>query len=117
MASEVDLAWAAGLFEGEGCINVYRQKGRKFIRITLSLCSTDRDVVERFAKIVGYKEVTELKRYTKKNKIVYRWQTAHTEHVKRILRELMPYFGKRRTRQASDALVARRNYEEQRNAK
>lgn len=45
----VDIAWAAGLFEGEGCIS-HSRHGTP----TVSLCMTDEDVVKRFAKVVGF---------------------------------------------------------------
>ena len=47
-----EVAWAAGLFEGEGCID---DSGRNSIRITLSMC--DEDSVWRFARAVGRPEV------------------------------------------------------------
>jgi hypothetical protein len=46
------VAWAAGLFEGEGCWNAYVRKGGK-VQMQVRLEMTDKDVVERFAAIVG----------------------------------------------------------------
>lgn len=50
-----DLAWAAGLFEGEGCItlNVDRRASppRKYPKAVL--ITSDADVLERFASILG----------------------------------------------------------------
>lgn len=51
---EIELAWAAGLFEGEGSIGVDRSAGRYlYPRIQLSMC--DEDTVRRFASVVGGK--------------------------------------------------------------
>ena len=46
-----EIAWAAGLFEGEGSIT--QNGGRLFIRLKM----TDEDVVLRFAEIARYGEV------------------------------------------------------------
>lgn len=112
-SNQIELAWAAGLFEGEGCIHFRTAPApRKSVRITLSLCSTDEDVVDRFAHAVGYDHYTQLKRYTGQNKAVYRWQTQSTEKVKMVLGKLMPFLGERRTAKAIEALAARKEYED-----
>lgn len=49
---DVEAAWLAGLFEGEGCISLAGT------RVQLSIAMTDRDVVERFVSMVGYGKVT-----------------------------------------------------------
>lgn len=61
-----NMAWAAGLFEGEGSFTIHksrnptRKDGWTNIRIypAASLSMTDKDVMERFAKIVGMGNVT-----------------------------------------------------------
>jgi len=44
-----EIAWAAGLFEGEGTLNVYRRSSGK-LQVQVRLGMTDRDVVERFLR-------------------------------------------------------------------
>lgn len=46
----VDAAWAAGLFEGEGCITTHGKR-KHALKLTLKMC--DKNVVERFYNIVG----------------------------------------------------------------
>lgn len=46
MASDVDIAWAAGLIEGEGCFTVHSKYHPYFL---LDMC--DLDVLEKFHKI------------------------------------------------------------------
>lgn len=48
-----ELAWAAGLFEGEGCIFGAKDKTSGIVYPLLSLAMTDLDVVERFHRAVG----------------------------------------------------------------
>lgn len=45
----LEIAWAAGLFEGEGCFNAYIRKSGK-IQVQARLTMTDQDVVERCPK-------------------------------------------------------------------
>jgi len=47
--SEIELAWAAGLFEGEGTVTITGVGGdRPFTRIRVAVSSTDIDVVNFF---------------------------------------------------------------------
>lgn len=46
MSREIDIAWAAGLVEGEGCFTRHSEKHLYFL---MDLC--DLDVLERFQKI------------------------------------------------------------------
>ncbi len=54
-----ELAWAAGFFDGEGCIDIWKSKGRKptwsdhrTFRVQVGQ-SGDRDTLDRFVKAVG----------------------------------------------------------------
>ena len=52
--SREEMAWAAGLFDGEGTIGVRRNgPAARTRRIGLALGMTDRTVVERFASALG----------------------------------------------------------------
>lgn len=101
--SETD-AWAAGLFEGEGCIHP-RKDGRN---VVLSLKMTDEDVVRRFALWAGCgTQITARPPATPKGtsrKATWRWQTGRREDVIRLLNLMMPYLGVRRSARAEDAL-------------
>ena len=52
MAIDPDVAWAAGLFEGEGYFSIAKKKQD----VCMGLAMVDQDVVARFATIVevGY---------------------------------------------------------------
>jgi hypothetical protein len=49
-ASEVDLAWAAGLFEGEGFLVRRKVGNRVYLQVGIEM--RDRDVMERFVAIL-----------------------------------------------------------------
>lgn len=69
MTMKIELAWAAGLFEGEGSIHAQTSGGRKYLLLNLS--STDKDVVERFARAMQCGKV--YGPYTEKNPLRPRW--------------------------------------------
>lgn len=91
-----DFAWAAGLFEGEGCITISGGAPR------LKLNSTDQDVVERFYGIVGLGQVREERTYARGWKRQWEWYTGAGESVSSVLELLMPYFGARRYGRAKE---------------
>ncbi len=104
-----DLAWAAGFFEGEGCVHLKKERrpnhGRKEVPV-IQLNNTDKDVLERFIQIVGYGRL--LGPYTKKkqptNKPYYTWYVAKVSEVERILLMLLPFLGERRKQKTEQAL-------------
>lgn len=101
MASEIEIAWAAGLFEGEGCATMSSHGGRT---PHLLLCSTDEDVVLRFRRIVGEGNVYRRER-PHGRKTTYQWSTAKKAGIERILFSFMPYLGKRRAFRAKELLA------------
>ena len=100
---EVDAAWAAGLFEGEGCITAQRRNG-KFMRPLMSLQMTDADIVHRFHVIVGVGNVRVQDHATKKR--VWQWQSGAIEDVRHVIRLLAPWLGERRLARAQEYLLA-----------
>jgi hypothetical protein len=87
--TDTQLAWAAGLFEGEGCISVIPSG----IRLYLSI--TDRDVIEKFASIVGG-NITKATTDYRRTKPLHRWAQGKQEEVIRTLTLLWPYLCERR---------------------
>ena len=111
MASEIEIAWAAGLFEGEGCICVYNRpaRGKDSWRrgVTMNLTSTDRDVVEKFASVVGVGSVSTLSEARKAkphHKDQFRWLIASAKDVETVIRLFLPHLCARRSRKAHEAL-------------
>jgi hypothetical protein len=51
--SRESIAWAAGLFEGEGCISISGNPKTSGRQIRLRITSTDVDVLEKFRSIIG----------------------------------------------------------------
>lgn len=109
----VDLAWAAGIFEGEGTIVIHPRKngkGDEYFAVILAVAMTDEDVVRRFHEVVGVgKFYGPYLRDTKEGnpkKPLFKWTTAAYEPARIVLEALMPFLGVRRKEQARKALSA-----------
>jgi hypothetical protein len=101
-ANEAAIAWAAGLFEGEGCITQDSRSGLPRIELAMS----DEDVVTRFISIVGYGnlKIKEFSVYKPHYKPQWRWAIQKASEVNRILTMFLPYLGQRRAYKALNAL-------------
>lgn len=107
-----DIAWAAGLFEGEGSIlcayRLGRRPGRTMPR--LSMGSTDLDILERFAATVGGKVKGPYRPNGSKTptsrKDIYCWRVETVRETQRILRLFWPYLGERRRAKAAEAIAS-----------
>lgn len=101
MTRLTDIAWAAGLFEGEGTIVA----GRKPQYIRLALGMTDRDVVERFASILGGAAQSWYPPRVQSSGRKRMWYWIATgQRAANVIRLLMPYLGERRSSRAAVAL-------------
>lgn len=97
-----EIAWAAGLFEGEGCIS---NAGKRSVPLTIN--STDRDVLERFQEIVGCGGIYAIRRREQKahHKEIWQWQVTARDEVTRILESFLPWLQTRRSMRALEALA------------
>jgi hypothetical protein len=95
------IAWAAGLFEGEGCICINAEG-----YVILALVMADEDVVRRFAAEVGAGKVSgPIKRGREHWKPMWRWLTTNRAEIEAVLHELRPYLGDRRAEKANQAII------------
>ena len=94
-----DIVWAAGLFEGEGCI--YINPTRIYVQLILNM--TDLDVMERLVNVAGYGNLRG-PHILKGLKPSWRWTVAKKTEVIRILKMFLPHFGKRRAEKAIEAI-------------
>lgn len=105
MATAVELAWAAGFFEGEGCIHMNKQ-ARKTLGMVVSNC--DEDVLRRFHEIVGcgtfhgpYKQSGAKEHW----KPFWRWQTSSWDAIALCEREeFVSHLGERRKKKLEEIL-------------
>jgi hypothetical protein len=113
LPTPVEVAWAAGLFEGEGCLtSIHQGEGR--INLVMKLGMTDEDVVRKFARIVGCGNVREQHPTGRGRKTSWHWYCGAQKEIERLVAFFSPYFGTRRLARASELLEARRQYVERR---
>jgi hypothetical protein len=93
------IEWAAGLFEGEGCIYF---NGK---RHSLHLGGKDLDVIQSFSEVMGVGNVIERKaKRSEEHSTIYMWQTYAADKVRHCLDVLLPHLGNRRAHKALDVL-------------
>lgn len=97
--SEIQAAWIAGLFEGEGCISWCDKTS-----VALKLTMTDEDVVQRLFDLTGVGYITMKTKNNESSKQAWNWTLQHAEEVKTLLTLLLPFFGNRRAAKAVASL-------------
>lgn len=96
--SDTDIAWLAGLLEGEGYFARGEHKPPRRPQVVLSLQMTDEDVVLRAQMIAGLLNRTTFKRPDHRSdrfSDMYGW-SVHGDEAMRIMRLVRPYMGQRR---------------------
>lgn len=100
---ETDLAWLAGLLEGEGSFYLKTKNGKHVPAIGLAM--TDADIVERAGDLMGTR-----KAYTRpRRQPGWKDQTEIRITGKRaaeLMRTLLPYMGERRRATIAEILGA-----------
>ena len=86
--TEVQLAYAAGIFDGEGCIRVNRQGKQPVVRIHVT--NTDPRLTTTLKEWFGGYVWVESKQYMANAKIRYVWEASATSAA-RVLRAVLPY--------------------------
>ena len=109
-----DIAWASGIFEGEGtifCGSGHRDGGTGTRAVRVALHMSDRDVVDRFAALFPFGHgstqpgrVSEITGAT--GKAMWTWQANNAEHVQAFLAMVWPWLGDRRKAKAAETIAA-----------
>lgn len=105
MNREQEIAWAAGIWEGEGCWNAFRRPTGK-MQVQSRLAMSDADVIDRFAAIVGFGTVrprSQLKAHPDW-KPMFEWYTQRRDSTARLIEMFWPYLGERRRAKAQELL-------------
>jgi hypothetical protein len=104
--SPIDIAWAAGLIEGEGSIQVRKKANGASVVVQM----TDEDVLKSMQSRLGIGTVNGPYGHagTSVRKPRWMWQIGHQRDVARLLLAITPMMGVRRREQidrAVDAIV------------
>lgn len=101
--TELEIAWLAGLLEGEGCFRVRKSGGYKG-SVSISLQMTDEDVVKRVADLFGTKIWGPHGPYGASK--LETWQTLIIGHeAAKLMEKLLPYLGRRRGEKVKTLLI------------
>lgn len=100
------MAWAAGLYEGEGSVSLLRRPTSTRPKIQLGLSSTDEDVVRRFAAAVNFGRVTGPVFRTNR-KPLWSWRGHGWDLVASFFESARSFLGSRRIMQLEHAIAQR----------
>src|SRR4051812_29153628 len=98
-----EIAWAAGLFEGEGCFSAYAYR-KTTARIRATLGSVDLDVLERFERIVGMGKIRPRKIRPNEQQF-FEWSVHEAQKVRELADLLSPWLCERRRAKAAEVVA------------
>jgi hypothetical protein len=101
--SEVEIAWLAGLLEGEGSFGAYASRGRR-PQLVAKLKMTDADVVVKAQKLMGAPSVRrecDTRKEQNSDCYVARVYGAKAETLMRLI---LPHMGTRRSQKITELL-------------
>lgn len=99
--SKLEIAWLAGLFEGEAYFGLDKRSAKRYKNSTsppapfIKIAMVDIDVIERVAFLLN-KKVFSPKRLTTTNKKVYICHIGDRETLIYLLPRILPFMGRRR---------------------
>lgn len=96
MISDIEVAWLAGLYEGEGCLT------RQGAHWTLTIAMVDEDVIRRAHSITG---VGRLHAPTASAPKLWRWCVSRRADLVPLVLLLLPHLGERRAGRAREFLA------------
>jgi len=105
VASETQIAWAAGILEGEGCFTLVRNtkaKGGRSAKVVLQM--NDLDVIEKVQSVFEGKGKVYRRPPKGSSKESWSWQVYRAADVKEITLSVLPWLCKRRTEKAHQIL-------------
>jgi hypothetical protein len=107
-----NVAWAAGFFEGEGCFFLRRYQTKQGVKLAAdaSLNTTDKDVLERFHRVVGRGKIyvhRDADKPKKQGEIwkksSWQWRCGSDDAIE-VAKLLLPFLGERRTEKALEMI-------------
>jgi hypothetical protein len=100
-----DRAWAAGFFDGEGCVTSHKAKPNRRPRVDLQVAQVDRIPLDEFQRIVGCGNVNGP--YTPKNpnaQPVFVWSVGGANGPRTVYDRLSVFLRSRKRQQLEEAI-------------
>ena len=94
---QTEIAWAAGIFDGEGSIFVskatrpVKRGGRVSYQLVACVTMTHKETLERLASIFGNKVLLQGRRSKVWWKAAYAWRLGNPEDIRSFLTAIRPY--------------------------
>jgi hypothetical protein len=110
----MDLAWVAGLLEGEGCFYLttrHNKDGTPRPLLSVICTMTDEDVIRKLHATIGTGGVTTRTPENPKWSQSWTWADSDADRVVPLLRRLQPFMGTRRSSKISEMLAAAEGWE------
>lgn len=94
--SEVDTAYIAGFFDGEGCVGYYnasqtQSRRPAYFHISVNICNIDPCVIKWIATVTGIGKAKITRFKDKKRRTAYQWQIGKKADVIIFLNVIRPY--------------------------
>jgi hypothetical protein len=88
-----DLAYVAGIFDGEGCIGYYStsKTGTPYYHALVNITMTEDTVVNMLPKLFGFGKISVHKPKDGTRRTAYQWQVGHKKQVREFLMAIRPY--------------------------
>lgn len=104
--AESDLAWLAGLLEGEGSFIEFRDTRSRAWRCKVYLKMTDLDIIERAHRIAGVGRICEANAPSKPKhwQEFWQWQVQSVPDALYVMLGVLPYMGERRSEKIQEIL-------------
>lgn len=102
--NKANRAWVAGILEGEGCFYAHKRRTKLYPRVTINM--SDKDVLERFAKYVGFGNVYGDTRKDKPShwRYMWRWDVSGPKAAL-LMYEVFPLMCERRQCKIQEVLL------------
>lgn len=101
--SDVDIAWIAGLLEGEGCFSICTRKTSKHDHKSLAIhCEmTDEDTIEKLHRVtkcgtINVRKNTSGRRDDRNRKQTWIWSVQNHAGIYKVCCAIYPHMSKRR---------------------
>lgn len=105
-ATALEVAWLAGLLEGEGCFSLDRRlggaPGRDSIRVRVQM--TDKDIVKRAAEMINAHSVYKLHDNRSNRKVLYSCGVSGAK-AEKVMLAVRLYMGERRGAKIDELLA------------
>jgi intein/homing endonuclease len=101
--SDTEAAWLAGLLEGEGYFQITKPRHHHPTQVLIRLSMTDKDVVEKAARLLNNIPINQKARTTER-KTIYAISLSKRDEVEKILLQILPYMGSRRSQKINECL-------------